>query len=420
MKKAIASLLLVSTLSFCNFKYIFAAPAAPDPSAAGMVVLDATTGEVLFEKNKDVKYPPASPTKLMTALLTLENCNLDEKVTVGATPPTIEGSRIYIDQGEVLTVRQLLYSLIMVSANDCAQALAEHIGGTQENFAKMMNERAKELGCKNTNFTNPHGLYEPNHRTTAYDLALVEKELLKNPEYIKISKTKTLFLDPTNKYKEKRPLWNDNRLLHNYEDYYYEPCIAAKTGYTDESLHSFVASAEKGNEKYIVSLLYDPYKTYFKDSRDIFEWAFNNFDTIKLYSKNDLITSYEAEDGTIIPLLASNDEFYTKDLSAKEEPQISFNTDNLDKKSFLKGQLIATATMKYNNSTKEIKLISGTDYAPKKFPVVAKIIKDNERTIKIALIIGFILLLVLIVLIIRRINLRKKRRRRLNRLTRRH
>lgn len=420
MKKVIASLLLVSTLSFCNFKYIFAAPTAPDPSAAGMVVLDATTGEVLFEKNKDVKYPPASPTKLMTALLTLENCNLDEKVTVGATPPTIEGSRIYIDQGEVLTVRELLYSLIMVSANDCAQALAEHIGGTQENFSKMMNERAVELGCKNTNFTNPHGLYEPNHRTTAYDLALVEKELLKNPEYIKISKTKTLFLDPTNKYKEKRPLWNDNRLLHDYEDYYYEPCIAAKTGYTDESLHSFVASAEKGSEKYIVSLLYDPYKTYFKDSRDIFEWAFNNFDTIKLYSKDDLITSYEAEDGTVIPLLASNDEFYTKDLSVKEEPQISFNTDNLDKKPFLKGQLIATATMKYNNKISEIKLISGTDYTPKRFPVAAKIIKNNERTIKIALVIGFILLLVLIVLIIRGINLRKKRRRRLNKLRRRH
>jgi len=420
MKKAIASLLLVSTLSFCNFRYIFAAPSAPDPSAAGMVVIDATTGEVLFEKNKDVKYPPASPTKLMTALLTLENCNLDEKVTVGATPPTIEGSRIYIDQGEVLTVRQLLYALIMVSANDCAEALAEHIGGSQENFAKMMNERAKELGCKNTNFTNPHGLYEPDHRTTAYDLALVEKELLKNPEYIKISRTKTLFLEPTNKYKEKRPLWNDNRLLHDYEDYYYEPCIAAKTGYTDESLHSFVASAEKGNEKYIVSLLYDPYKTYFKDSRSIFEWAFNNFDTMKLYSKNDLITNYEAEDGTIIPLLASNDEFYTKDLSVKEEPQVSFNTNNLDKKSFLKGQSIATATMKYNNSTREIKLISGTDYTPKKFPVVAKIIKDNERTIKIALIIGFILLLLLIVIIIRRINLRKRRRRRLNRLTRKH
>lgn len=420
MKKVIASLLLVSTLSFCNFKYIFAAPTAPDPSAAGMVVLDATTGEVLFEKNKDVKYPPASPTKLMTALLTLENCNLDEKVTVGATPPTIEGSRIYIDQGEVLTVRELLYSLIMVSANDCAQALAEHIGGTQEIFSKMMNERAVELGCKNTNFTNPHGLYEPNHRTTAYDLALVEKELLKNPEYIKISKTKTLFLDPTNKYKEKRPLWNDNRLLHDYEDYYYEPCIAAKTGYTDESLHSFVASAEKGSEKYIVSLLYDPYKTYFKDSRDIFEWAFNNFDTIKLYSKDDLITSYEAEDGTVIPLLASNDEFYTKDLSIKEEPQISFNTDNLDKKPFLKGQLIATATMKYNNKISEIKLISGTDYTPKRFPVAAKIIKNNERTIKIALVIGFILLLVLIVLIIRGINLRKKRRRRLNKLRRRH
>lgn len=415
MKKVIASLLLVSTLSFCNSKYIFAAPEAPDPSAAGMVVIDATTGEVLSEKNKDVKYPPASPTKLMTALLTLENCNLDEKVTVGTTPPTVDGSKIYIDEGEILTVRQLLYSLIMVSANDSAQALAEHIGGSEENFAKMMNKKAEELGCKNTNFTNPHGLYEPNHRTTAYDLALIEKELLKNPEYVKISKTKTLFLDPTNKYKEKRPLWNDNRLLHDYEDYYYEPCIAAKTGYTDESLHSFVASAEKGNKKYIVSLLYDPYKTYFKDSRNIFEWAFNNFDTVKLYNKNDLITNYEAEDGTIIPLLSSDDEFYTKDLSIKEEPEISFNTNNIDKKSFLKGQTIATATMKYNNNTKEIKLISGIDYTPKKFPVVAKIIKHNEKTIKIALIIGFILLLALLVVIIRIINVRKKRRRKLSR-----
>ncbi|MGL4730947.1 MAG: D-alanyl-D-alanine carboxypeptidase family protein [Clostridium sp.] len=361
LKKIIACAITLITLSS---NLVFAAPPAPSASAEGVVVMNAATGEVLYGKNENVKYPPASPTKLMTALLTLENCDLDEKVTISELPPTIEGSKIYIDKDEVLTVRELLYSLIMVSANDCATALAEHIGGSVDNFAKMMNKRAKELGCKNTNFTNPHGLYEKNHRTTAYDLALMEKELLKNPTYLEISKTKNTFLEPTNKFKEKRPLWNDNRLVQPTSEYYYEPCLAAKTGFTDESLHSFVASARKGNETFIVSLLRDQNKTYFKDSRELFEWAFKNFQTVQLYEKNDSITEYKSKDGLSIPLLAGQNLYYTKDLTLKEEPKITYNIDNIKNSAILAGQKVGYIHLEYNGVEKDIPLLSEKDYLP--------------------------------------------------------
>lgn len=410
MKKFINTLLLVCFFSNFNFFSAFAATTPPSCNAEGVVILNAQTGEILYEKNKDNKYYPASPTKLMTALLTLENCNLDEKVTVNDTVPNVDGSKIYLDTGEVLTVKELLYSLIMVSANDSALALAEHISGSVDNFAKMMNDRAKKLGCKNTNFTNPHGLCEKEHKTTAYDLALIERELLKNPIYLEISKTESKTIPPTNKFKEPRPLWNDNRLLHKTEEYYYSPCIAAKTGYTDEALHSFVASAKKGNETFIIAMLRDPVKTYFKDSKALFEWAFENFKTEKVLNKNEKVKDYEAPDGTIIPVLCKSDLIYTKNLSSNEKPEVNFKINNLDNKSILHNQVIGYATFKYKDKEEDISLISGADYIPKKFPSTYKNLKKNYNNVKPYFkIITGIVILVIILLTILFIKFKRKR-----------
>ncbi|GAA0114275.1 serine hydrolase [Clostridium senegalense] len=358
-------LICAFTLITLNTNLVMAATTAPNASAEGVAVINASTGEVIYGKNENIQYAPASPTKLMTALLTLENCDLNEQVKISTLPPTIEGSKIYLDTDEVLTVRELLYSLIMVSANDSATALAEHIGGNIDNFATMMNQRAKKLGCKNTNFTNPHGLYEKQHKTTAYDLALMEKELLKNSTYLEISQTKNTFLEPTNKFKEQRSLWNDNRLIQPSSEYYYEPCLAAKTGFTDEALHSFVASAKKENETFIVSLLRDQNKTYFKDSKDIFEWAFNNFETVKLYEKNSKVTDYKCTTtGVEIPLVAGESFYYTKDKMVTDEPKITYDITPLDTSAILAGQKVGVAHFKYNNIEKDIPLISGRDYYP--------------------------------------------------------
>ncbi|MEG0772368.1 D-alanyl-D-alanine carboxypeptidase family protein [Clostridium sp.] len=381
MKKIFLCLSLTLSIITLNITNVFAASAAPSVNANGVVVMDSVTGTVLYGTNENTKYLPASVTKLMTILLTLEKSNLEDKVKVGPIPPTIEGSKIYIDKDEELTVKEMLYAVIMVSANDCAQALAEHISGSQEAFAKLMNERAKELGCKNSNFKNPHGLSEADHKTTAYDLALIEKELLKHPEYVEISKTKTHMIPATNIYPEQRPLWNDNRLLHDYEQYYYEYAIAGKTGYTDESRHSFVASATKNNNTFIVTMLYDPVKTYFSDSKKLFEWAFSNFQTVKLYSKGEEVTTYTSSNGTVIPLLASEDIYYTKDLNLNDTPKFNLDPTQLNNKYFLKGQPIAEGNVTYASQAYTVTLVSAVDYEKKTLPVVGDLMTTETNTI---------------------------------------
>ena len=155
---------------------------ADSPSITGEsgIVMEVSTGTILYEKNMNEIHYPASITKIMTVLLAIENCEMGEIVTVPPEAVYMEakGSHIALDAGEQLTVEQCLYAIMLASANDAAYALAVHVGGTYENFIRMMNEKAKELGCENTNFTNPHGLPDENHVTSAYDMALVTKEAL--------------------------------------------------------------------------------------------------------------------------------------------------------------------------------------------------------------------------------------------------
>ena len=144
------------------------------------IVMEVSTGTILYEKNMHDIHYPASITKIMTVLLAIEHCEMDEIVTVPPEAVYMEdkGSHIALDAGEQLTVEQCLYAIMLASANDAAYALAEHVGGTYENFIRMMNEEAKELGCENTNFTNPHGLPDENHVTSAYDMSLITKAAL--------------------------------------------------------------------------------------------------------------------------------------------------------------------------------------------------------------------------------------------------
>ena len=189
MKKLITIFFTSLLILFNIFPAVKAQSNPPAVSADSVVLMDATTGKVLYEKNKNTAYPPASTTKIMTALLVLEKANLEDVVTVSKNAEMADGSKIYLFQGEEVSVKELLYGLILASANDCAVALAEHISGSTEEFAKLMNERAKSLACKSTNFVNPNGLYDANHKTSAYDLALIMQELTKHEEYKEISTT---------------------------------------------------------------------------------------------------------------------------------------------------------------------------------------------------------------------------------------
>ncbi|MEG1255137.1 D-alanyl-D-alanine carboxypeptidase family protein [Clostridium sp.] len=418
MRKLMFILLSIFTISLFNYSDVYALSKPPSVTGKSVVVMDANTGAVVYGTEENTQYPPASTTKLMTILLTLENCDLDEVVTVGEFPPTIEGSKIYVDVNEKMTVEEMLYSVIMVSANDCAAALAEHISGSIEDFSTLMNKRAKELGCKNTNFVNPHGLYDEKHRTTAYDLALIEKELLKYPKYIKISQTTSTFLEPTNIFKEQRPLWNDNKLLHDYYDYYYPGVIAGKTGYTDESLHSFVASAKKDDNAFIVAILFDEKKAYFQETPQLFDWAFENFSTEKLFSKGDEIGTYQTSNGSVIPLLAAEDIFYTKDTTSSDSPIVTIDKAALENKFFNKGDVVTTVSIVYNNQNYTGNVTSNSDYSQEVLPVMGDLFTTTDNTInynKLFFIIGscivsLIMLFFISRTIIKRRNLAKKRK----------
>ncbi|MEG0306822.1 MAG: D-alanyl-D-alanine carboxypeptidase family protein [Clostridium sp.] len=418
MRKYLFTLLLFFAITLFNFSDVYASTNPPSVTGKSVVVMDAKTGTVLYGSEENTQYPPASTTKLMTVLLTLENLSLNEVVTVGDYPPTIEGSKIYIDRTEQMTVEDMLYSVIMVSANDCATALAEHISGSVEEFSNLMNKRAKELGCQNTNFVNPHGLYDEKHRTTAYDLALIERELLKHPKYIEISKTKSKQLEPTNIFKEPRPLWNDNKLLHDYYEYYYRDVIAGKTGYTDESLHSFVASAKRGDQGFIVSILYDEKKAYFRETPQLFDWAFENFKTEKLFSKGDELGTYETSNGSIIPLLADSDIFYARDLTDSATPVITIDKTNLDNKFFDKGDIVTTVSAKYKNQSYNSNIVSNSNYSQEILPVIGNLLTESNNTINytklffiiVGSILGSIIFLIFTSRVIKKRSLAKKRK----------
>lgn len=418
MKKLTIILFTFFTITlFGNSNSVFATTEFPPVTGQSVVVMDANTGAVVYGRNEHTQYPPASTTKLMTILLTLENCKMDEIVTVGPIPPFIEGSKIYIHEGEEMTVEQMLYAVIMASANDCSAALAEHISGSIEAFAELMNKRAKELGAMNTNFENPHGLYGENHRSTTYDLALMEKELLKYPKYIEMSQTKALLMDLTNKSEEQRPLWNDNRLIQEGDSRYYPYALAGKTGYTDESKHSYVASAKKEDQSFVVAILYDEQKAYYNEVEAVFEWAFENFATEKLFSKGEQIDVYTTSNGTEIPLIINEDIYYSKDLTSDIPPEVVIDKESLSGKFFNAGEPITSVNINYNNQTYTASLSSTVDYEEKILPVVGGLVTTEENTIDyiklfkyfIGSVIGVLAFLLIIILTIRTINLSRRK-----------
>lgn len=221
--------------------------AVPDILAESAIVVDMKTGYTLLEKNIYDKHYPASITKVMTAILTLEQASLEETVTFSEEAVfSIEpgSSAAYVDVGEQLTVEQCLYGLMLISGNDLANGLAEHVGGSMENFAVMMTDKAKALGCINTNFTNAHGLHDENHYTCAYDMSLIAKYAYENLEMFRtLCSTGYYECPPTNKQEEIRYWRNTNKLINEAQKQYYPDVIGGKTGFTNQAGGTLVTFA---------------------------------------------------------------------------------------------------------------------------------------------------------------------------------
>ena len=255
-------------------------PEAPETEAPATILMEAKTGAILYQKNMNQTYYPASITKVMTALLTIENCSLDETVTFSyrATHELEPGSSsIARTEGEELSVRDCLYALLFSSANEVAQALAEHVSGSIEDFAVLMNQKAKELGCKNTHFTNPSGLNDENHTTTPYDMALIMRAAIQEPSYLDIYSTTSYTIPATNKNKDSLPIAQKHGLLKSGPKHY-EYAVAGKTGYTVIAGHTLVTYAAKNNMDLIcVTMGCDSSDSQYSTTRTLFEYGFNNY-----------------------------------------------------------------------------------------------------------------------------------------------
>lgn len=342
--KKIFILLIILTFIF-NLSVSFAdsefKPEPPEISAGAAILIDSSTEKVLYSKNENEKMYPASTTKIMTAILTIENCKLDEVVTVPyeAVASIPSGYAIAaLQPGEQLTVEQVLKVLLVHSANDAANVLAYHVSGSINAFAGLMNSKVDELGLKNTHFLNPSGMHNENHYTTAYDLAILMKYCMKNNTFRSLAGLKYCNIPATNKYEE-RVFNTTNELLTktNSSNYYYQYAIAGKTGYTTEAKNCLVSVANKNDLELIcvvlsVGMYPNNLSGKFIDSKTLFEFGYNNYTTRKIRDKNAIVTQVDIANGTketkSLDLLISDDVtalIPQKDLDTEFEPEIQYS-----------------------------------------------------------------------------------------------
>ena len=271
----------------------------PDIGAQSAILIDAKSKRVLASYNPHIKLPIASTTKIMTALIALENAKLTDKIIIDNNSVGIEGSSIYLEINEAITLEDLLYGLLLRSGNDSAIAIANYIGGDVESFSDMMNNKAMEIGAENTNFMNPHGLHDGRHYSTAYDLALITSEAMKINDFKQIVSTKTWKTDRN----KNKIFYNKNKTLWEYEG-----GDGVKTGYTTKSGRCLVTSATRDGTQLIAVVLNDG--NWFKDCYTLMDYGFENFTTYVIFEKEQFLKKIPVHNGNEEYVIAvSNDSF---------------------------------------------------------------------------------------------------------------
>ena len=271
-------------------------PEAPEINAGALYLLETNTNSVLNEKNADQQMYPASTTKILTCLIALETCSLDDVITFSETAVDLEegDSNIGAVAGEQMALRDVLYGLMLPSGNECANAIAEYIGGSVDGFADIMNEKAEELGCTHSHFSNPSGLYDTNHYTSAHDLALIAQAAGNNSTFLDIISHSSYTIEPTNMDANPKVLSTTNELIDTSNSNYTDYVIGGKTGYLSEAGRCLVSFAKKDGMTLVSVLLNAGYEDVFPETIKNFEYGFNNF-TIKNVSENETRFSYMDE-----------------------------------------------------------------------------------------------------------------------------
>ncbi len=383
--KNITIIIIIFLLLISSFSFSIEEPESYDINAEDIkseaaILIDANTGQILFEKKIHEQLYPASTTKLLTALIIAENVNLDQEVIIDKLSPFTTGSRIYVQEGEIFTVEQLLNALLIESANDVANALAIYYSGSIEEFAKVMNEKAISLGTLNSNFVNPNGLNDKEHYTTAYDLSLIAYAAYHNEIIKSIVSKYTYSIPPTNKVDETRYLKSSNKFLYSKSNKYlldyrgkkifakYDIINGMKTGYTDDAKNCLVSSAKLDGRELIAVVLKATGRNIYTDSRKLIDYGFNEFIEKEFFKKNEKIKDLQLNNfkKSKIDVLTNEN---VKVLLKKDYQQSMISTETIISKLELplkKNEVIGSFKITYND-----KIIST-------FDLISNIAVDNS------------------------------------------
>ena len=333
----------ISVLS-CKFLKNNIILAQESVSAKAICVIEANSNRVLFDKNLNQKLPMASTTKIVTALTVLENCKeLDKEFKIDDKAVGVTGTSIYLKHGECLSVRELLFGMMLPSGNDAAVALALHISDSIEDFCNLMQQTANKCGAYNSSFANPHGLDAPNHYTTCYDLALITAKALKNDTFKEIVSTKNTRIKGSEEGTY-RYLKNKNKLLNTLEG-----CIGVKTGFTNNAGRCLVSACERNDFRTVCVVLNDG--PMFEDSYRLLEKCYINYTMVNLLSEYKIIREISVEDGKIPFVKTFTKKGFSYPLTKEEIEYLEYNYElpNTVKAPINKDQIIGKIEIYLNN-----------------------------------------------------------------------
>lgn len=346
MRRCKAFLLLAMLTAVLESGRPAAAAGGPQVSAGAAILMDWKTGAILWEKNAQQRRDPASTTKVMTAVIVLEQAKLSDTVSVSKRAAYTPGSSIYLRPGQVISVHDLLHGLLLRSGNDAAAALAEHVSGSVEGFARLMNARAKELGLKNTHFVNPHGLTEANHYSSAHDLALLTRHALRNKIFADIvaAREKDLVLEQLNRSVH---FQNTNALLWRFEG-----ADGVKTGTTSAAGACLIGSATRGEQRLISVVLHAGNR--WRDSANLLEWGYHNFRLLDLVHQGEFLKQVPVAGGRekSVPLVAALDLSIVAPAPAQEAPQVELEIPELLQAPVRRGQQVGSAVVRIRGEVK--------------------------------------------------------------------
>lgn len=325
-------------------------PKAPSIIGESAILIEPTTGTIIYEKDPHKKMYPASITKIMTALLAIENCKMNDTVVYSKKnldSLTAEDSNIQCQVGEKMSVKDCLYALMLSSANETATALAEHIAGSSEAFAKLMNERAKQAGATDTHFANPNVLHDDNHYVTAYDMAMIMKAAIQYPVFLDIIHTTEYTIPANNKRTEPFQSYQRHKMIFTTSPYYDADVIGGKTGYTDQAGKTLVTYAKRGNVSLISVVLKSNGDQVFDDTKKLLDYGFDNFNYENV-SENDSRFNFDTSNDFISPFSDTISNITVdKNASILIPKGISFSDLDTDVSFNLTDGSFATITYKY-------------------------------------------------------------------------